>query len=217
MSETIRVLLADDHPTLRLGLRVLLDRAPDVEVVGEAEDGDEALALIDTLQPDVAVLDCQLPGIAGTEVALEIRRRGLPVRVLARGAYDSEQYVRGMLEAGAAGYLLKEEAPETIVAAVRVAARGEVLFSGEQYARARRWAEEVGERWESLTEREREVLTLVVEGLSNAAIAEALSVTERTVEYHVTNILGKLGVESRLEAAAWVREHLPDDLWKSTG
>ncbi|MGQ9718066.1 MAG: response regulator, partial [Anaerolineae bacterium] len=122
MSKAIRVLLADDHPILRLGLRVLLDQAPDVEVVGEAENGEEALTLIEALVPDVAVLDCQLPGLEGTRVALEIQRRGLPVRVLALSAYDDERYVRGMLEAGAAGYLLKDEAPEMIVVAVRAAA-----------------------------------------------------------------------------------------------
>ena len=124
-----------------------MDRAPNIGVVGEAEDGPEALAQMDALRPDVAVLGCQLAGMEGVAVAREIQRRNLPVRVLALSAYDSEQYVRRMLEAGAAGYLLKEEAPETIVAAVRAAARGKVLLSGEQYARARRWAEEVGERF----------------------------------------------------------------------
>jgi DNA-binding NarL/FixJ family response regulator len=208
MSKTIRVLLADDHPTLRLGLRVLLDQAPDVEVVGEAENGEEALALIGALVPDVAVLDCQLPGIIeGSQVALEIRRRGLPVRVLALSAYDDEHYVRGMLEAGAAGYLLKDEAPEVIVAAVRTAARGERLWTMEQFARARRWREEVEERWSALTEREREVLALVAAGESNKEIAQALNVTVRTVEFHVSNVLGKLGLTSRVEAAVWAKEH----------
>ena len=122
-----------------------------------------------------------------------------------------------MVEAGAAGFVVKEEAPETVVEAVRRASRGEVFFSGEQRARARCWREEVGERWESLTEREREVLRWLAEGLDNAAIAETLCVTVRTVECHVTSILSKLGVASRLEAAVWVHDHLPDDLWKSTG
>ena len=115
----VRVLLADDDPpTLRLGLRVLLERADDVEVVGEAKDGEEALALIESLVPDVVVLDCQLPGIEGTEVAREIQRRGLPMRVLALSSYDDERYVHGMLEAGAVGYLLKEKSLGVIVATV---------------------------------------------------------------------------------------------------
>ena len=122
-------------------------------------------------------------------------------------AYDDERYVRGMLEAGTVGYLLKDEAPETIVAAVRAVARGERLWTAEQFTRARRWREEVDERWSALTEREREVLALVAAGKSNKEIAQALNVTVRTVEFHVSNVLGKLGLTSRVEAAVWVKEH----------
>ena len=204
MTTTIRVLLADDHPTMRIGLRVLLERAPDVEVVGEAEDGQEALALIEALQPDVAVVDCELPEMEGTRVALEIRRRGLSVRVLALSAHDDERYVRGMLEAGAVGYLLKEEAPETIVTAVRAAARGEGHFSPPVAAKVAAWSR--GERPGGLTEREAEVLRLVAEGSSNREIAQTLSVAVRTVEFHVGNILNKLRVASRVEAAVWAKE-----------
>ena len=183
-----------------------LERAPDLAVVREAEDGEEALAQIEALQPDVAVLDCQLPGMGGTQVALEIQRRGLPVRVLALSSYDDDRYVRGMLEAGAVGYLLKEEAPETIVAAVRAAARGERLWTMEQFARAQRWQEKVQKRWEHLTKREREVLSLVAAGRSNKGIAREMRISEKTVEYHMTNILGKLGVGSRSEAIVWVKD-----------
>jgi DNA-binding NarL/FixJ family response regulator len=137
--------------------------------------------------------------------------------VLVLTAHDVDGYLAAMVEVGAAGFVVEEEAPETIVAAVRAAARGEVFFSGEQRARARCWREEVSARWESLTEREREVLRLLAEGLDNAAIAETLCVTVRTVECHVTSILSKLGVASRLEAVAWIHKHLTDDLWKSTG
>ncbi len=112
-----------------------------------------------------------------------------------------------MLETGAVGYLLKDEAPETIVAAVRAAARGERLWTAEQFARARRWREEVEERWNALTEREREVLALVTAGKSNNEIAQTLSITVRTVEFHVSNVLGKLGLTSRVEAAVWAKEH----------
>ena len=121
----IRVLLADDHPALRVGLRVLLDRAPDIEVVGETGDGTETLDRIETLQPDVVVLDCELPGMSGAEVARQVRQRGLQTRVLALSAYADDRYVQGMLEAGAVGYVLKEEAPETIAEAVRAAQRGQ--------------------------------------------------------------------------------------------
>jgi DNA-binding NarL/FixJ family response regulator len=160
---------------------------------------------IEALQPDVAVLDCRLPGLAETEVAQEIRRQGLPTHVLALSSYDDDRYVRGMLEAGAVGYLLKEEAPETIVAAMRGAARGDRLWTAEQFARARRWREEEQERWERLTERERAVLSLVAARGSNKRVAHEMGISEKTVEYHVTNILGKLGVGSRSEAIVWVK------------
>jgi DNA-binding NarL/FixJ family response regulator len=204
MSETIRVLLADDHPTLRLGLRVLLDRAPDVEVVGEAKDGEEALALIEELRPDVAVLDCQLPGIEGTKVARAIQRQGLPVRVLALSSYDDARYVRGMLAAGAVGYLLKEEAPEVIVVAVRGTARGEGHFSPAVAAKIAAWARR--ELPGGLTEREMEVLRLVAQGWTNTRIAKELNIAERTVSFHVSNILEKLEVASRVEAAMWAKD-----------
>lgn len=203
---TIRVLLADDHPALRVGLRVLLEQAPDVAVVGEAGDGREALEQIETLQPDVVVLDCQLPEIDGTEVAAEVRRRGLITRILALSAYKDEKYVRGMMRAGAVGYLLKEEAPRVIVAAVQAAARGESWFSPEVAAKVAAWAR--GERPErpDLTDRELEVLRLVATGKANKEIAHALNVTERTIEFHVSNVLSKLGVASRVEAAVWLRD-----------
>lgn len=206
--DPIRVLLADDHPALRMGLRVLLDRAPDIEVVGEADDGETALALIERLTPDVAVLDCQLPGIEGAAVAQEIARRGLPARVVALSAYDDDRYLAGMLAAGAVGYLLKNEAPGQIVAAVQAARRGESLWTPEQKARVARWQAEVARVRDSLTDREREVLRCVADGLSNKEIAQALCITVRTADFHVSNILRKLNVISRVEAAVWAQAHL---------
>ena len=206
MSEkTVRVLLVDDHPALRLGLRVLLERAPDVELVGEAEDGAEALTLVEASRPDVVVLDCELPEMEGVEAAQEMRRRDLPVRILALSSYDDERYVRGMLEAGAMGYLMKDEAPDVIVTAVRTVARGEGYFSPTVAAKVAAWAR--GERPGGLTERELEVLRLVVEGLPNKQIASQLQVVERTAQFHVSNILHKLGAASRVEAAVWATEH----------
>ncbi|MEA3338720.1 MAG: response regulator transcription factor [Chloroflexota bacterium] len=208
MSEKIiRVLLVDDHPALRLGLRVLLERAPDVELVGEAENGAEALTLIEASRPDVdvVVLDCELPEMEGVEVAQEIRRRGLSARVLALSSYDDERYVRGMLEAGAVGYLLKDEAPGVIVTAVRAAARGEGYFSPTVTTTVTAWTR--GERPGGLTERELEVLRLVAEGLPNKQIASQLHVVERTAQFHVSNVLRKLGVTSRVAAAVWATEH----------
>ena len=184
--------------------------------MGEAEDGMEAQQLTADLRPQVLLLDQALPGPRPAETVTWVRARCPETAVPVLTAHNRDDYPAAMVEAGAAGFVVKEEAPETVVAAVRRAARGEVLFSGEQYARARRWREEVGARWESLTEREQEVLRLLAEGLNNRAIAKRLCVTIRTVECHVTSILSKLGVASRLEAVAWAHKHLPDNSWKST-
>jgi RNA polymerase sigma factor (sigma-70 family) len=128
--------------------------------------------------------------------------------VVALSAYDDDRFLAGMHGAGAVGYLLKNEAPERIVEAVRRAARGGTLWTPEQLARVRRWQEEVAQVRESLTEREQEVLALVAGGLSNKEIAQQLTVTVRTVDFHVSNILRKLDVASRVEAAVWVKEYL---------
>jgi DNA-binding NarL/FixJ family response regulator len=204
----IRVVLADDHPALRVGLRVLLDREPDIHVVAEADDGSAALEMTTALSPDVIVLDCQLPGLDGATVAADIGRRALLTRVLALSAYDDDRYIAEMYEAGAAGYLLKSKAPGEIVSAVRFIAQGGELWTARQIARAVRWRAEVAEVRKSLTERELEVLALVAEGLSNKEIALQLVVTVRTVDFHVSNILRKLDVISRVEAATWAQEHL---------
>jgi len=202
----IRVLLADDHPALRIGLRVLLEQAPGVTVVGEAGDGEEALVQAEGLRPDVAVLDCQLPGLSGAAVADAIRRALLPVRVLALSAYSDDAHLRAMLEAGAVGYLIKDEAAGAIVQAVQAAARGEGWFSPAVAARADAWARGEWGQPADLTEREAEVLRLVARGKANKEIARALAVTERTVEFHISNLLAKLGVASRVEAAVWAKD-----------
>jgi DNA-binding NarL/FixJ family response regulator len=205
MSEPIRVLLVDDHPALRVGLRVLLDQAGDIQVIGEAGDTEEALRTIAVQQPDVVVLDCQLPDRGGASAATEIRERGWPTRVLALSSYADDGYVRDMVDAGAVGYLLKDEAPAAIVAAVRAAARGQTWFSPAIAAKIAAW--ERGELPGGLTERELEVLRLVADGQSNKQIARQLYITVRTANFHVGNILQKLEVVSRVEAAIWAREN----------
>lgn len=205
----VRVLLADDHPAVRGGIRRALEEA-NIVVVGEASSGEEALQLIEALQPDVAILDCRLPRLEGTEVAEIIQQRGLPTRILALSAYKDDQYVYGMLQAGAAGYLLKEEALETVVAAVRAVARGEEWYSQPVMSRVAAWAR--GETPSiagvaELTEREVEVLRLLARGWDNARIAAELVISEGTVKNHVTSIYAKLNVHSRAEAVAWAWQH----------
>ncbi len=211
MMDKIQVLLADDHPALRFGLRVLLDQAPDITVTGEVGEGKEAIAQIEAQRPDVVVLDCQLPGMEGAEVANEIRRRGLPTRVLALSSFSDERYVRAMIDAGARGYLLKDEAPDRIVAAVRATARGEGWFSPSIAAQVAALArgETPKAPHAALTEREREVLRLVAAGKSKKEIAATLKMSEKTVEKHLSELFAKLKVSSRVEAAVLaVREGL---------
>jgi len=207
MMAPIRVLLADDHPAFRIGLRVLLEQQEDIQVIAETSDRQATLAQIERLRPDVVVLDCEMPSLPGTQVAAELKRRNMPTRVLALSAYADENYVRGMIEAGAVGYLLKDEAPERIVEAVRGARRGEGWFSPRVAAQMAEWINESKSQKPELTQREVEILRLVARGRTNKQIGKTLGISEKAVEKYMGGIFAKLNVSSRAEAAAWaVRE-----------
>jgi DNA-binding NarL/FixJ family response regulator len=202
----ITVAIIDDHPVVRAGLRTILAAAADIEVVAEGSNGDDALRLAARYSPDVLVLDVNLPDLSGFEVTRRLTAQPLSTAILILTVHDDRETVLGLLEAGASGYVLKDDALETLVAAVRAVARGECWLSPAVAGQVVRRA--VGEfpstpapRDLPLTPRELEVLCLLAQGLDNAAIARALSVTTRTVQNHVSNIYGKLGVASRTEAA----------------
>lgn len=198
----IRVLLADDHPVVRAGIRTLLQSAADIDVVAEATSGAEALALVEQLGPDVLLLDMEMPGLSGVEVAKKLKVLKSSVRVLALSAYDDTQYVRNLLASGAAGYLTKEEASEMIIEAVRGVARGEEgWLSRRAMARMSAWTRADEADGREITERELDVLRHIVAGKTNQEIGFALKISEKTVEKHVGAILTKLGVASRVEAA----------------
>jgi DNA-binding NarL/FixJ family response regulator len=205
----IRVVLADDHPVAREGLRNVLEKAIDIEVVGTASDGNEALQLVEELEPDVLLLDMEMPSLKGIEVAKQLQAAGSPVRILALSAYDDKEYISGLLGSGAAGYLTKGEVPQTIVEAVRGVARGEQGWVSRQVAAQMASWTQTEQGQTSLTEREEQVLKLVVEGKTNQEIGYALGISEKTVEKHLEGIFTKLKVASRVEAAVRaVREGL---------
>jgi DNA-binding NarL/FixJ family response regulator len=208
----IRVVLTDDHPVVRSGIRQLLEKTPDIVVVGEASDGAEALRLVSELSPDVLLLDMELPGETGVQVARQLEAAGSPVRILALSAYDDEQYIVGLLASGAAGYLTKEQALETIAEAVRGVAHGEDgWLSRRAAAQVAAWARRGPSHANGLTEREIDVVRLAARGWTNDHIAQALTISERTVRFHLTNVYAKLRVSTRGAAIAWaVREGLGD-------
>lgn len=206
----IRVVLADDHPVVRTGIRNLLGRSPDIQVVGEASNGPEALQMCDELRPDVLLLDMEMPGLKGVEVAQRLRSLESSVRILALSAYDDKQYILELLESGAAGYLTKEEAPETIIDAIRGVSQGEQGWVSRRVAAQMSvWMREEEPDSSRLTHREMEVLRLVVEGKTNQGIGLNLGISEKTVEKYLEAVFAKLGVTSRVEAAVYaVREGL---------
>ncbi len=207
---SIRVVLADDHPVVRTGIRNLLSKSPDIEVVGEASNGSEALQLCEDLKPDVLLLDMEMPGLKGVEVAQRMRGGNTNVRILALSAYDDKQYILELLESGAAGYLTKEEAPETIIDAIRGVSLGEQGWVSRRVAAQMSvWMREDEPEGNRLTHREMEVLRLVVEGKTNQGIGLNLGISEKTVEKYLEAVFAKLGVSSRVEAAVYaVREGL---------
>ena len=204
---TIRVVIADDHPATREGIRTILSAAPDVEVVGEAKDGREAQEKVAALQPDILLLDLVMPEARPAEIQAWGRAHHPATTTLVLTVHDRDIYLAEAVKAGAAGFLTKKEAPQQLIAAIRCAARGEVLLTLAQWARIRAWEEDVDARWQRLSARERDVLVLLAQGKTTAEIAAALLITENTVRTHVGNLLGKLEVDCREAAIAWAWKH----------
>jgi DNA-binding NarL/FixJ family response regulator len=223
----VRVLLVDDQTLLRQGFQRLLELSDShVQVVGAASDGVEALALIERLErenrlPQVALMDIRMPRMDGVQATTQIRARWPAVRVLILTTFDNDEYVFDGLRAGASGYMLKDASAEELVAAIHAASRGESplqpSIAAKLVARLRAESPEVttsmgttqGAEMADLTEREREILRYLARGSSNREIGEALFITEGTVKNHVSNILNKLALRDRTQAALWAREHGP--------
>jgi len=202
--DKIRILLADDHTLLRESLRSLLEREPDLVVVGEAEEGRAAVALACQLEPDVVVMDIAMPLLNGLEATRQIKRQCPRVKVLILTMHDNEEYIRQALEAGAMGYILKDAAAKELISAIRSIQRGEAVLSPaitrlviEDYLR---WGGiRPAETEDSLSAREREVLQLIAEGYTNKQIAEILTISVKTVQTHRMNLMQKLNLHDRGE------------------
>jgi NarL family two-component system response regulator LiaR len=206
MGDRIRVLIADDHAIVRKGLRALLATETDIVVVGEAEDGRQAVAEVERLDPDIVLMDLVMPEVDGIEAIRQIKARQLEVRILVLTSFAADDKVFPAIKAGALGYLLKDSSPEELVRAIHQVHRGE---SSLHPMIARKLLQELSQPAdqppapEPLTEREVEVLQLVAQGYSNQGIADQLVISEATVRTHVSNILGKLHLASRTQAALY--------------
>ncbi len=201
----IKVVVADDHAIVREGVRMILAKEKDIDVVGEAEDGGQALQLVESAKPDVVVMDISMPGMGGIEATRKVKEQHPKVAVLALTMHEDETYVFQLLRAGASGYVLKRAAAHDLVQAVRAAAKGEAFLYPsvarkvvEDYLK-RVEAGEGRERYDGLTEREKEILTLIAQGTSNQQIAEKLYISIKTVQTHRAHILEKLGLHDRTE------------------
>jgi DNA-binding NarL/FixJ family response regulator len=204
--EAVRVLLVDDHALVRAGLAALLDGSGTVRVVGQAADGREAVELVEACRPDVVLMDLSMPGMDGVAATRAVLGQHPGTAVVILTSFAEQPRVRGAIDAGAVGFLLKDSDPADLVAGVRSAARGEVPLD-PRVTRALLPGAGTG-NGERLSPREREVLTLVGEGMANKQIARALGITERTVKVHLTSVFRQLGVADRTSAALWAREHL---------
>ncbi|GAA3181440.1 response regulator transcription factor [Blastococcus jejuensis] len=210
MSAPVTVLLADDHPMFREGVRFTLSREPDLEVVGEAATGTEALRLAEELDPDVVVMDLAMPDMGGLVATRRLTERGARARVLVLTMSEDDESVFAALRAGAGGYLVKGADPDQVVSAVRAVARGHAVFGPHLAARMLTFftAPAPGPGLpDGLSAREREVLTLLAQGLSNAEIGRALFISPITVRNHVSSIFAKLQVTNRRQAMLRVRQN----------
>ncbi len=198
----VRILVADDHPMLREGLVAVLGTQPDFDVVGEAVDGAEAVRLAERLQPDVILLDLEMPNVDGVAALERLKEGGIEARTIVFTAYDTDRRILAALRAGAKGYLLKGASRGNIFEAIRVVHAGGSLLGPDVTTALLRHVERDEGGHDALTPRELEVLRLVAQGLSNRAMAERLFVTERTIKFHVSSLLSKLGAENRTEAVS---------------
>jgi DNA-binding NarL/FixJ family response regulator len=210
----IRVLVVDDHPMVRTGLASLLNNAADIEVVGEAADGAQAVSLVDTTSPEVVLMDLSMPVMDGVAATRALRGDHPDVRVVVLTSFSDQARVREAIAAGATGYVLKDCTPEELLAAIRAAANGQAPLD-PRVAGALLPGSGSSASADQLSQREQQVLRLASQGLANKQIGRALGITERTVKVHLGNVFRRIGVADRTSAALWARDHLPDEATSS--
>ena len=202
--ERATILLIDDHPMLRTGVKQLISMAPDIQVIGEASNGAQGIELAESLDPDLILLDLNMPGMNGLETLDKLREKSLSGRVVVFSVSNHEEDVVTALKRGADGYLLKDMEPEDLLKALQQAAAGEMVLSEAASLRANRATSD--RDISQLTPRERDILKLIAQGLPNKMIARRLDITESTVKVHVKHMLKKMKLKSRVEAAVWVHQ-----------
>jgi DNA-binding NarL/FixJ family response regulator len=211
---TIRVLVADDHDLVRTGLKMILEAQPDIDVVGEAADGRDAVALARRLRPDVCLFDIRMPGLDGIEATRQLAGPDVedPLAIVVVTTFDLDEYVHGALKAGARGFLVKDAGPDLLVQAIRAAAGGDALIAPSvtvrllaTFSQTRAQGPSV-QPIEPLTEREEEVLSTVARGRTNAEIADELHISLSTVKTHIASLMTKLSARNRVELAMWAYE-----------
>jgi DNA-binding NarL/FixJ family response regulator len=206
----IRVVIADDHAIVRGGLEQLLSTADDIDLVGTAADGEEAISIVEREHPDVVLMDLSMPVVDGVEATRRIVTANPDVRVVVLTSFGDDRHIADALQAGAIGYMLKHAGPDELLDAIRAAAIGDAPLDPKA-ARVLLEHRRIGPAGRRLSGREEEVLRLVASGLANKQIARKLAISERTVKAHLTNVFAQLGVSDRTQAALWAQEHLPPD------
>ncbi len=203
MSGQIRIVIVDDHAILREGVCALLQLQPDMEVVGEASDGREAIETVGRLDPDVVLMDIAMPGLGGIEAALQMKKLGTRAKILILSQYEDREYVRRLLKAGVSGYVLKKSAGAELANSIRAVQRGGLVLDPEvartAMEEANPAAEGAADPYDALTDREKQVLKLVAEGRSNKEVAEVLGISVKTAMSHREHVMEKLGVHNRTE------------------
>lgn len=207
----ITLVLVDDEPLARAGIRAMLSQAEDIEIIGEAHNGDKACQLVEKLQPQVLLLDLKMPGMRAWEVERWVRENHPSTVTLVLTAHHHSAYLAQMIEAGVSGYIKKNASAEELIQSIRKVASGKSRFNPDLMEDVEKWKQE-GDKWKRLSKREREIVIWVAMGAMTRFLTEECSITKKTLESHITHVLKKLGLKSRYQIASWLNAYIPEDL-----